>query len=55
MTDDTKKVLTDSSGMVLVRFSENGKEQIHDWYFDGKDWRCGLTDERLQDLRPRES
>jgi hypothetical protein len=32
--------------MVLVRFvDESGKEQVHDWYFDGKDWRCGLTGE----------
>lgn len=34
------------SGMVLVKFvDENEKEQVHDWFFDGKNWRCGLTGE----------
>jgi hypothetical protein len=39
-------VSQEPSGMVLIRFiDKSGKEQIHDWYFDGKDWRCGLTGE----------
>jgi hypothetical protein len=39
-------VSQEPSGIVLVRFiDESGKEQVHDWYFDGKNWRCGRTGE----------
>lgn len=39
-------VSQEPSGMVLVRFvDESGKEQVHDWFCDGQNWRCGLTGE----------
>jgi hypothetical protein len=53
---DTKRLLrqyrhvidaqVDPSGKALVWFRDrSGKVLAHDWFWDGSDWRCGLTGE----------